>query len=121
MLNPKLVDRLLTALLGTFITLAVLSPLIWRSYQDRPLPVATVDLAALLREAEARLTKGVTGPLADSTRAQLQAQVAAFGQKLSVEVEKLSGECECVLVNKAALLGNGKVVDMTPILRERLQ
>lgn len=114
-------DRLITAGLSTLLMLLVLAPAAYKLYVNRPPQIATVDLAQLLKEEETRFSSKLTASMSDEARKGVADSVEAYGKRLSVEVDKLSQECGCVLINKAAILGTANVTDMTPVLRERVK
>jgi len=117
----KLIDRLLTAGIASMLTLSVLAPAAYKLYMSLPPQIATVDLAQLLKEEEGRFSAKVTPDMSEDARKMLANSVEQYGKRLSAEVDKLSVECECVLVNRAAILGNAQVHDLTPALRERVK
>ena len=57
---------------------------------------------------------------ADEQRAVAQKLTIDFAKKLSATVDALGQECNCVIVNKAALLG-GVTIDYTDQVRARMK
>ncbi len=114
-------DRLMTAGLSVMLMLLALAPSAYKVWMNRPPQLATVDLAQLLKEEESRFASKLTANMSEQARKGLADSVEAYGKRLSAEVDKLSQECGCVLINKAAILGTANVVDMTPVLRDRVK
>ena len=115
-------QTLITAVLAAFITLLALSPVAYVAYRNLPPSIATVDLQQLVEEAQQRnlslLTKEGSG--SEEQRAQAARISVDFAKKLSGVVEALGQECQCVIVNKAALLA-GVSADYTARVRERMK
>lgn len=111
----------ITALIGAFIALLALSPVAYVFYRNQPPRVATVDLQKIVEEQQQRFISALsTGQVTDEQRAAAVRLTEDFGKKLSGTIDALGAECQCVIVNKAALLG-GTVVDYTELVRERVK
>jgi len=108
-------------MLAVLIMLLALAPLGYAAKRRMPAAVATVDLQRLLEEEQQRMAGVVVtgGQPADERRARAEKQATRYAQRLSVVVDALGAECQCVLVNKAALIG-GVAADYTDLVRERL-
>ena len=119
------VDRMrywVPALLSTLLTLLALAPVAYVINRNMPARVATVDLQALVDEEQKR-TMGMFGKsddVTDEQRSAAQKLTVDFAQRLSTTVDALGEECQCVIVNKAALLG-GVTVDYTEHVRARMR
>ena len=104
-------------------TLLVLSPVAYMAYRHAPPRVATVDLQKLVEEdqqrAMAAFGQAPGGVASAEQRAAYTVNASTFARKLSAAVEALGQTCNCVIVNKAAVLG-GKTVDYTDGLRQHL-
>lgn len=118
-------DRALPVLLSSLVTMALIGPAFWALASREPRPVATVDLQNLVEAAQGRqiaafrATHGAHAvPDASATQAAVD-DTARFARELSVAVDALGQSCRCVLVNKAAILNTGSVVDYTDTLRTR--
>ena len=112
-----------TVLTAMFCTLLTLSPMAYVAYRQAPPRIATVDLQKLVEEDQQRaitvLGQGPGGVASAEQRAAYLATATAFAKKLSDAVDALGQTCNCVIVNKAAVLG-GKTVDYTDGLRQRM-
>lgn len=116
--KPRTYLMVKTAALSTLMTIAVASPIAYKFYVNQPPRLAVVDLQGLLREQEAAFSKSLTANMSDSERRKLADSVEGYGKQLSDSVVRLGQQCSCVLLNKAAVLGNENLDDLTPQLRE---
>ena len=113
---------LFPALLSTLLTLIVLAPVAYVIKRTMPPSIVSVDLQSLLDEDQKRThdiiskSRGTVIEL----QALMQKRTIDFTQQLSVAVEGLGKECNCIIVNQAALLG-GTPIDMTNDVRQRMQ
>lgn len=110
------------AVLSTLLTLVALAPVAYVINRNMPPHIATVDLQALVDEDLKRTMDviGKGGDVTDEQRAVVQKLTIDFAQKLSATVDVLGQECNCVIVNKAALLG-GVTIDYTDQVRARMK
>lgn len=109
-------------LLSTCFTLLVLAPVFYVAYKNMPPAIASIDLQKIVEEDQTKLMSAIgttTGSSAEDRRASGERLSADFAQRLSKNVEQLSAECGCVMINKAALL-SGNTIDYTDLLRERM-
>lgn len=92
--------------------------------------VGVVDVQTLLLEHEKEVTKELYSNAAvfqnaDGTgvnNAALEQKTKQFVQKLEASIEAINKDCNCVLINKAALLTqSGKVKDYTEEVRKALK
>lgn len=115
-------STVLTALLGAFITLLALTPVAYVIYNNMPPHVATVDLQKLVEEGQKSMLVafGKSGNITEEQRAEAEKTTIEFAKKLSASIDALGQECQCVIVNKAALLG-GVSIDYTDDVRKRMQ
>lgn len=119
------VDRMryvIPAVLSTLLTLVALAPVAYVINRNMPPRVATVDLQVLVEEDQKRTLDviGKGGDVTDEQRAVAQKLTIDFAKKLSATVDALGQECNCVIVNKAALLG-GVTIDYTDQVRARMK
>lgn len=119
------VDRMryvIPAVLSTLLTLVALAPVAYVINRNMPARVATVDLQVLVEEDQKRTLDviGKGGDVTDEQRAVAQKLTIDFAKKLSATVDALGQECNCVIVNKAALLG-GVTIDYTDQVRARMK
>ena len=108
-------------LLSAFIAMLALSPVAYVLHRNMPPRVATVDLQMLIEEEQKRMLDvgSQDSDVTDEQRAMVEKLTVDFAKKLSGTVDELSKECNCVIVNKAALLG-GKAIDYTDHVRARI-
>lgn len=118
-------DRALPVLLSSLVTMALFGPAFLALASREPRPVATVDLQKLVEAAQARQIaafRATHGAQAVPDESAAQAAVddtGRFARELSVAVDALGQSCRCVLVNKAAILNAGSVIDYTDTLGTR--
>lgn len=117
----KLIEQMQIALLSALLTLSIIVPGAYAMYASRPPQIASVDLAQLLKEEEQRFSAKASANMSEQERRALVSSVEQYGKRLSDQVDALSQSCDCVLINKAAILGQTKVLDLTPALRERVK
>jgi Tfp pilus assembly protein PilE len=121
----KFLDLVTNGIVSAIIVLMVLAPIGYVGYQRIPKPIAVVDVKALMEEEQAKWIQQLqqnSGSLTDDQRAAYNQSSMLFAQRLSSSIEQLGKECQCVLVNKAALLtssGSG-ILDYTQVIRERI-
>ena len=111
------------ALLACFFVLLILFAFYWYRGDNGMREIATVDLLLLVEENQAQafaMLGNGTNVLTEEQRAKLEDSSANFAIRLSSAVEQLGEECQCVIVNKAAILG-GVAVDYTDLIRERIK
>jgi len=83
---------------------------------------ALLDVAALYRLKEAQLAALlVKGEAAEAQRQAALQAAAAFGAELNRLIEALPGECDCLILARGAVLGDGALLpDLTPEISRRL-
>jgi hypothetical protein len=93
---------------------------IWRMPSER-LSVATVDLEKIVREEQERYAKVFTkqGPQNTEEWARLNAMTQDFSSKLSDRLSDISAGCDCVLINRAAVI-SANAPDLTDLVRKGL-
>lgn len=81
---------------------------------------AMVDVAGVLETKEVVFTEIITKPgVSDQDRAAAYEMVRQTGPQLDAALGELQKECDCIILAKAAVVGDG-AVDLTPRLRARL-
>lgn len=120
--TPDRMRYVIPAVLSTLLTLVALAPVGYVINRNMPPRVATVDLQVLVDEDQKRTLDviGKGGDVTDEQRAVAQRLTIDFAKKLSATVDTLGQECNCVIVNKAALLG-GITIDYTDQVRARMK
>jgi hypothetical protein len=114
---------MVTALVSTCFTLAALIPVAYMAYKHIPPPLVTIDLQKIVEENQLQLIEHIgtaNSNGSEEKRAMSERMAADFAQRLSKNVTQLSEECQCVLINKAALLSETPI-DYTDLLNERMK
>lgn len=113
---------LVPAVLSTLLTLLALAPVGYMINKNMPKRIATVDLQTLVEEDQKRMLEAIShgGEVTDEQRAVAQKLTIDFAKKLSASVDELGKECNCIIVNKAALLA-GEAIDYTDHVRARIK
>lgn len=92
--------------------------------------VGVVDVQALLVEHEQKVTKQLyanqglyqNGDTASLNNGAIEQQTKQFIQKMEASIDEINQNCDCVLINKAALLTqSGNVIDYTQKVREAIE
>jgi hypothetical protein len=102
------------ALFGALLSLIITTPILYRVISTMPLPVAVLDIAALTNEATDSIQAG-SGTLEEKTK-----RMTVYAKSLETEITAITKECRCILVIKAAVMGDG-AMDYTPVVRSRLK
>ena len=120
--TPDRMRYVIPAVMSTLLTLVALAPVAYVINRNMPARVATVDLQVLVDEDQKRTLDviGKSGDVTEEQRAVAQKLTIDFAKKLSATVDALGQECNCVIVNKAALLG-GVTIDYTDQVRARMK
>ena len=105
---------------------AIVSLLIVAAYDHlvgRPArTLGVVDTVAVFRLEEERLAGLMARELSQEQRERLAAQARAFAQAFPRALEQLSIDCNCLVVDRAAVIGTPpNMVDLTPALKRRMQ
>ena len=120
-MSDRVRNILAVALTSTFLTLAALSPIAYMLSQRIPPHLATVDLQKLIEEEQEQAIRMLgAGSLTDDQRAGMGKMSGEFASKLSLAVEAVDQSCNCILINKAALLSGG-AADYTDVVRQRMK
>lgn len=128
--NNSMIDRLTFIASSALIALIVTAPLIF--YIDyRKVKVGTINVQSLVVEHERNLTnllyQGVKNTESDQVDLTQQTKIAEvenqrFAKKLDIAVKKVSEECNCILINKAALLADTtRATDYTQQVKSALK
>jgi hypothetical protein len=111
---------LLSALLSALLVVIVASPAAYMLARYRAPGLGAIDLAQLIDEHEEKVTLQLSKPgLTDSERGAIQARSETFVRSLGQMIDALPDECNCVVLNRAAIL-SGQVEDLTPLIRDRV-
>lgn len=102
------------------VCVALALTVLWmRHYPPRP-KLAVVDIALLVKEREEQISKQVLRPgVTDDDRKQAYDRIAAFGRDLDAVLSALPAHCRCVVLNKAAVIGDAE--DLTAFVRGQVQ
>lgn len=114
-------NTMLSAVLGGLIGIVAMAPVAYILHKNTPPQIVTVDIQRLVDDQQKAFIEMLTkGPVTDEQREIAVKMSADFAKKLSVTVDKLGKDCNCVIVNKAALL-SGSYIDYTDVVRERMK
>lgn len=117
----------LSMILGsTILTLLCLIPFVYVINQKLPKPIGVIDLQKLVDENQSVIIGAFTNSdeISDQQRMLAHQQAQQFATKLSQAVEATAKECQCVLINKAAVLTEsqkGVLVDYTDKIRKEVK
>ncbi|AFI97419.1 hypothetical protein ABTC85_15625 [Acinetobacter baumannii] len=128
--SNSMIDRLTFIASSALIALLVTAPLIF--YIDyRKVKIGTINVQSLVVEHERNLTnllyQGVKNTESDQVDLTQQTKIAEvenqrFAKKLDIAVKKVSEECNCILINKAALLADTtRATDYTQQVKSALK
>lgn len=109
----------LTPILFVLIALLLISPVLYIKSKNKSHPIAIIDLQLLVEEKQQQIVSSGEAPT-EQQHLNMEKITVAFAKKLSTTIETLGQECQCVILNKAAVLG-GNPIDYTDIVRERMQ
>lgn len=85
-----------------------------------PLPIATIDLQAVIEAKELQFTDIVTRPgVTDADRERAYQLVSRLAGELETAVRELRRDCNCLVLVSAAVVGRADM-DLTNVLRERM-
>lgn len=84
------------------------------------LMVGVVDLQEVYRAKEAQFTQLLTQTGSEEERQKALAMARSFSQRLPAALDELPRECGCLVVLKAAVAGSPQAVDLTPVLRRKV-
>jgi hypothetical protein len=116
-------ENFLLVAVAVLLALLFMAPVAYMAFRNLPSPVAQVDLQKLVEEEQQRsidvLQKG-NGSVSDEQRTAFEKRSIGFAKQLSESIDTLGHQCQCVIVNKAAILG-GSVIDYTDAIRQRMK
>ncbi len=131
-MNTKKIDWL--DLSKNFIIMALIAVVVnlpfFYMLNKKQTKIAVVDVQTLLIEYEKKITAELyanqspyqSGDGMASNSGEIEKKTKDFLQKLEGTIEEINSECNCVIVNKAALLTqSGLVTDYTGRVREALK
>lgn len=112
---------LLSALVLNALWVAVALLLYHRFWVVPALSIGMIDLAEVYRAQEAAFTRQVAEARTDRERDAALQQVTTFAQRLSVALDALPRECDCLVVVKgAATAPPGRLRDLTGELQRKV-
>jgi hypothetical protein len=83
--------------------------------------MGSLDLQSVIQERHRQLDMAGLKPNAtDAERAALINKAREFTLKVDAAMKQVSAGCDCILLNRAALIGAESVPDYTPELRREL-
>lgn len=116
-------EHIIVVVVSVLATLLLLTPVAYSAYRAIPPRVATVDLQKLIEDEQRRTIEILSksnGVVSEEQRNAIAKLTEDFAKKLSAAVDEVGETCQCVIVNKAALL-SGNTVDYTDAVRERIK
>jgi hypothetical protein len=102
------------ALFGAFLALCVTGPAMYKLHTNMPLPVGVLDIAGLSNEFTEMVQAG------PGTTDEKSKKMATYSKSLESEILQVAKDCRCVLVVKAAVMGDA-AIDYTSTVRTRLK
>ncbi|PND33869.1 hypothetical protein C1I89_06320 [Achromobacter pulmonis] len=84
------------------------------------LVVGIVDLSEVYRAKETEFTQLLTQTGSDAERDRALALARDFSQRLPAALDELPRECGCLVVIKGAVAGAPHSLDLTPMLRRKV-
>lgn len=124
--SRKWIGLAMPVLISSVVSMALIAPAFYALASHRPKPLATVDLQKLVQDANTQYLasfKASHSADAPPSASDVQAgvtQSANFARQLSGAVEQLGHDCDCVLINKAAVLNSAGLTDYTVRLADQL-
>jgi hypothetical protein len=107
--------RIALSIVGmAFIALLTMSPFLYRLNGRIPQPIAVIDLMKLTEDATNAISSSDSAPDAK------QKAIVDYGVRLSEQVKVIADECQCLVVNKAAVLG-GPFTELTAEVQRRMK
>lgn len=98
-LKAQILTAIVTLVLGTCLAAA------WLHFRPFEIPrFARVDIGAIVARQQQSLAQRVKPGMAPAEQGRLFEEAKAFGVRLDAALEQASRECQCALVNSAALL-----------------
>lgn len=94
-----------------------------RFFVNAPRPVAVVDVAEVLRLKERQFTEALTrADASEAERKSIMAGATDFAKQLPGALDELTADCGgCMVLLKTAVVSKSEeIVDMTPVLRQKL-
>lgn len=124
--STKVIATLTVAMISTIITLICLIPFGFIFNKKIPNPIGVVDLQKLVDENQNTILGAIINSpdISEQQRMLAHQQAQEFASKLTKAVEETAAECQCVLINKAAVLTEnqkGVLVDYTDKIRKKVK
>lgn len=122
-LSEGMLNSILIVFMSAFFTLLCLAPVGYLMYKKVPKPVGVIDIQGLVTENQRDIVAAFSGGeyLSEEEKMASLRKAEEWTAKLNNAVEKVSNDCGCVLINKAAVLTDAKkgvMVDYTDKVRE---
>lgn len=114
------VHGLMQALLAALVAAAAL--VLYHQHVVRPaLVIGVVDVSEVYRSKEAEFTQLLTRSGNEEDREKALAMARSFAQRLPAALDELPAACRCIVLLKTSLAGAPASVDLTPLLRAKVQ
>jgi hypothetical protein len=120
----------MAAMVATATTAAMLAAAVTLALQawvaPAPTALGVVDVAALYRAQEQAIAAALLKrDLTPAQREALLKSAAGFGEAVSKVLVRLPGQCRCLVLHRAAILGSGvsgaTLTDLTPMALSELE
>lgn len=125
-LSESMLNAMLLVFMSALLTLLCLLPVGYLMYKKVPKPMGIIDIQAIVNENQRDIVAAFSNSEFISEEQKLASLEKArmFTERLNDAVEEVSEECECVLINKAAVLTEAKsgvMVDYTDKVRNKVK
>lgn len=125
-LSEKGLNNLMIMFFSTLLTLLCLLPIGYLLTKKIPKPVGIIDLQLLVNENQNAILTSFSNSseITEEQRAAAIKKTQEFTSKLNKAVAEKATECQCVLINKAAVLADKPstaLVDYTDEIRKEIK
>lgn len=89
----------------------------------RPLQlIGVVNVAQVFQAKEAELVRAIADSRTEQQRLQAITNAHHFALQFTTALAELPGECECMVIDKAAVIGGRQeLLDLTPVLKRKVK
>lgn len=125
-LSEKTLNNLMLVCFSTLLTLLCLIPIGYLLTKKIPKPVGVIDLQSLVNENQNAILTSFSNSaeISEEQRAAAINRTQIFTARLNKAVAEKAIQCQCVLINKAAVLAdkpNTALVDYTEEIRKAVK
>lgn len=94
-------SHLVSGTISAVVAVAVIAG--WQ-YWHPASPLAKVDIIGMVTSQQKSLSAQLKPGMDEKAQAALIAQASAFGKQLDAALKQVAGECQCTLINAAAIV-----------------